>query len=74
VIALPPAALYGTDRIYRVVDSRLESITVEHLGNRQSESGEHLVLVRSEKIVNNDLIITTQLPNAVSGMLVEVKQ
>ena len=74
VVALPPAALYGTDRIYRVMDSRLESITVEHLGNRQSESGEHLVLVRSDKIVNNDLIITTQLPNAVSGMLVEVKQ
>lgn len=74
LIALPPVALYGTDRVYRVVDSRLEAVKVEHFGDRVSEAGEPQVLVRSDLLNAGDQIITTQLPNAVSGMLVEVRE
>lgn len=74
LIPLPPVALYGTDRVYRVNDSRLEAVKVEHFGDRQSETGEPQVLVRSGALQSGDQIITTQLPNAVSGMLVEVRQ
>lgn len=73
LIPLPPVALYGTDRVYRVVDSRLEAVKVEHYGDRQLSSGEPQVLVRSDALNAGDQIITTQLPNAVSGMLVEVR-
>lgn len=74
VIALPPVALYGTDRIYRVSDSRLEAVTVNHLGYRTSEGNQREILIKSDQLEAGDQIITTQLPNAVSGMLVEVKQ
>lgn len=74
LIALPPVALYGTDRVYRVVDSRLEAVKVEHYGDRVKADGSPEVLVRSDKISAGDQIITTQLPNAVSGMLVEVRE
>ena len=74
LIPLPPVALYGTDRVYRVNDSRLEAVKVEHYGDRLSEVGEPQVLVRSTALAAGDEIITTQLPNAVSGMLVEVRQ
>jgi len=59
--------------VYRVVDSRLEAVKVEHYGDRQLSSGEPQVLVRSDALNAGDQIITTQLPNAVSGMLVEVR-
>lgn len=74
LIALPPVALYGTDRVYRVTDSRLEAVSVEHYGDGVSPTGDPLVLIRSEQINLGDTIITTQLPNAVSGMLVEVRE
>jgi len=74
LIPLPPVALYGTDRVYRVTDSRLEAVKVEHYGDRLSDTGEPQVLVRSAALQAGDQIITTQLPNAVSGMLVEVRQ
>jgi len=74
VIALPPVALYGTDRIYRVTDSRLEAVTVNHLGYRTNSDNQREILIKSDQLSAGDTIITTQLPNAVSGMLVEVKQ
>ncbi|NRP56197.1 MULTISPECIES: biotin/lipoyl-binding protein [unclassified Marinobacterium] len=74
VIALPPVALYGTDRIYRVTDSRLEAVTVNHLGYRTNSNDQREILIKSDQLNAGDKIITTQLPNAVSGMLVEVKQ
>lgn len=74
LIALPPVALYGTDRVYRVVDSRLQAVQVEHFGDRVAADGSPQVLVRSAELKAGDQIITTQLPNAVSGMLVEVRE
>ena len=74
VIALPPVALYGTDRIYRVTDARLEAVSVNHLGYRTNSDKKREILIKSDQLNAGDKIITTQLPNAVSGMLVEVKQ
>jgi len=74
LIALPPVALYGTDRVYRVTESRLEAVSVQHYGDGVTAEGDPLVLVRSDQIATGDSIITTQLPNAVSGMLVEVRE
>lgn len=74
LIPLPPVALYGTDRVYRVNDSRLEAVKVQHYGDRLADDGQPQVLVLSDALSAGDQIITTQLPNAVSGMLVEVRQ
>lgn len=74
LLALPPQALYGTDTLYRVEDGNLMALAVEHIGYSRTERGEPLVLVRSDTIKPNDLIITTQLPNAISGLPVKVAE
>ncbi|MBS98958.1 MAG: secretion protein HlyD [Oceanospirillaceae bacterium] len=74
VFALPPTALYGTDRIYRIVDSRLEPVVVTTVGQRRSETGQQQVLVRGRDLAAGDRVITTQLPNAIGGLLVEVAE
>ncbi|MGE0622379.1 MAG: HlyD family secretion protein [Pseudomonadales bacterium] len=82
VVALPVQSLYENDRIYAVAPApgtaagaapefRLEAITVERVGEVQADDGEHRILVRSPAIHQGSRIITTQLPRAISGLLVE---
>ncbi|EAR59787.1 efflux RND transporter periplasmic adaptor subunit [Neptuniibacter caesariensis] len=71
LIALPPQSLYGLDRVYRVTsEGRLEAVKVERIGD-SNETGKPQVLVRSNTISAGDRIITTQLPNAISGLRVK---
>ncbi|RZU98174.1 efflux RND transporter periplasmic adaptor subunit [Spiribacter vilamensis] len=70
-IALPRSALYGNDRVYRVRDGQLERVGVEHLGTTQI-NGMQRVLIRSDELAAGDRVATTQLPNAVSGLRVQV--
>ena len=70
VVALPPQALYGTNRIYRIVDDRLEAIDVERVGDITTDSGKTRILVRSANLQQGDSVVTTQLPNAISGLKV----
>ena len=72
VVALPPVSLYGTNTVYRIEDSRLQILSVDHIGNRTGPEGQRSIIVSSPLLNEGDQIITTQLPNAVSGMLVEV--
>jgi RND family efflux transporter MFP subunit len=67
---LPRDALYGSDRVYRVVDGRLEAVTVAWRGDRRGEGGDHLVVVESTALNDGDRVVTTQLPNAVTGLRV----
>ena len=72
VYSVPVSSIYGTNRIYRVEKTRLTAVNVEKLGV-QIKQGKQFVLVRSEKLAPGDEIITTQLPHAVSGLKVEVR-
>lgn len=71
VVALPIAALYENDRVYAVQDNRLQAIRVERVGELHTETGEYRVLVRSPELIGGRPVITTQLPKAMSGLLVE---
>jgi multidrug efflux pump subunit AcrA (membrane-fusion protein) len=71
VVALPIASLYENDRVYAVEDQRLRAITVERVGELHTADGEYQVLVRSPELAAGRPVITTQLPKAVSGLLVE---
>jgi hypothetical protein len=73
VVAIPALALYGQNRIYRIVEGRLESLAVQRVGEWTNADGTSLTLVRSSKLQNGDDILVTQLPNAVTGLLVEVR-
>ncbi len=70
VVALPPEAIYGSDRVYRLtMDDRLEPVTVQRVGERHYDKNKTLVLVTSGALKAGDLVITTQLPNAMQGLL-----
>lgn len=73
LVALPVQSLYQNNRVYQVVDGRLQSITVDRIGEQESLSGEYQVLVRSSEFVAGQNILTTQLPRAISGLLVSVQ-
>ncbi|WP_207060922.1 efflux RND transporter periplasmic adaptor subunit [Motiliproteus sp. SC1-56] len=69
VLAIPAQALYGTDRVYRIREGRLEPVSVERVGETRRD-GNPRILVRGEQIRSGDAIVTTQLPNAISGLKV----
>jgi len=71
VVTLPLSAIYGSNRIYRIEEGRLQSIDVTILGKQLSSDGEQdRVIIRSKVLKNYDAIATTQLPNAISGLKV----
>lgn len=72
VVALPSDAIYGTDHIYKVVDSRLQRVTITRAGERSTPDGKTQVLVRSPDLVDGERIVVTSLPNAISGLKVIV--
>jgi multidrug efflux pump subunit AcrA (membrane-fusion protein) len=72
VYSVPVSSIYGTDRIYRVENDRLIAVKVEKMG-RQYNDGRQFVLVRSDNLKPGDEVIITQLPLAVSGLKVEVR-
>ena len=73
VVALPELAIYGQSRIYRIVEQRLEALNVSRVGDWTSPTGQRLTLVRSAQLRSGDNILITQLPNAVTGLLVEMR-
>ena len=72
LVALPLEALYGLDRVYVLDDGRMRGVSVERVGETRSGDQGARVLVRSPQLSGGDLIVVTQLPNAVSGLLVNV--
>lgn len=74
VVALPPEALYGRDRIYRLEDGRMAALPVELLGETRLEDGTTRLLLRSPQLRRGDRIIITRLPNAMDGLRVTVAE
>ena len=71
VFAVPYQAIYGNSRIYRVVEGRLQAVDVRSVGQARNGDDQVLVLIRRDEIKSGDLIATTHLPNAVSGLKVK---
>lgn len=72
VVMLPFSALYGTDRVYKSVAGRMQGLTIERVGEYAVPSGEIKILAYSPKLKAGDQIITTQLPNAIEGLKINV--
>lgn len=68
---IPNNALYDSNRVYRLDNDRLEAITIEVVGDYYVGE-ESFLVVRSDDVQSNDSIVTTQLPNAVTGLKVKV--
>lgn len=72
LIALPHEAMYGTGRVYTIdAENRMRPVSVDRVGEWRDADGNALVLIRSEALGEGDTIVTTQLPNALDGLLVE---
>ncbi len=72
VFVLPFSALFGKDRIYLVEHGKLQVKQVQVLGNTW-ENGQSKAILRGE-IPEGAKVMTTQLPNAVSGLKVSVSE
>jgi multidrug efflux pump subunit AcrA (membrane-fusion protein) len=70
--AIPREALYGSDRIYQLLDNRMKSRIVKRIGETRLADNRQLILVQNSELHSGDKIITTQLPNAIDGLLVQV--
>ncbi len=74
VIALPYEALYGSDRVYTLVDGRMKALHVEPIGEWTAPDASVRVLVRTGELQEGDMLIITQLPNAIDGLLVTAQK
>lgn len=73
VIAVPYQAIYGNSTLYLVSEGRLQAVEVASLGQIENEQGQVLLLIQSDRIENGNQIVTTHLPNAVSGLKVRIE-
>ncbi|MBN2647840.1 MAG: biotin/lipoyl-binding protein [Thiotrichales bacterium] len=73
VVAVPFSAIYGNDRVYVVVDQRLQAVAVEIKGELMRE-GKAMALIRGEALRDGQKLLVTHLPNAIDGLkVVEVQ-
>ncbi len=79
LIKVPYQAMYGTDRLYKIVDSRLKLVKAETIGEYLSQTNQKIdnsaqqsqLLIRSDDLQSGDTILVTHLPNAFTGLKVE---
>lgn len=72
VFAVPYSALYGADRIYVVDKGLLQIKHVKNLGETRID-GQSMVLLRGD-VAEGAQVMTTHLPNAISGLKVSVME
>jgi multidrug efflux pump subunit AcrA (membrane-fusion protein) len=71
-VAIPFSAIYGADSVYIMTDdSRMQRVPVQRIGEARSENGERHLLIASDQLKSGMRLITTHLPNAVTGLKVE---
>lgn len=73
LIAIPFSALYGADSVYIMTDDdRMQRVTVQRVGEALSENGERRLLIASDHLIPGMRLITTHLPNAITGLKVKL--
>ncbi len=70
-VPVPYAAVYGGNRIYKLVAGRMKGVQVESLGNFYDEQGNEQLLVRSPELTAGEQLVVTHLPNAIDGLSAE---
>lgn len=73
-LAVPYQALHGGNRLYLLEDGRMRGIEVQALGSVIDDLGEERLLVASEEINGDAFVVTTHLPNAITGLRAEAAQ
>jgi len=71
VYAIPANVLYEGQLVFRVISGKLQGVPVSSLGQLQKD-GDTWYLVKSEHLANSELLLNTRLPNASTGLNVNV--
>lgn len=69
-VAIPYTALFGGGQVYRIEAGRLHALAVQVLGDAGGRASS--LLVKSPVLKQGDLLLATHLPNAMTGLKVEV--
>lgn len=75
VVTAPRQALYGSNKMFKVVDGKLAAVTVQLAGRTFTNGdggGDDRLLVRSAQLADGDLLVVSALPNAVHGLPVRI--
>ena len=73
-VVLSPDSLYGQDRVYRVLDNRLQLVSVRRLGQLTDDNHRQMLIVAGDVFAAGDQILNSRLPQAVNGLEVKVVQ
>ena len=68
---MPVYALYENQTVYRIDEQRLQAVHYETVGDYMATDNELRVLIRSAEIKAGDQLLASQLPRAITGLLVE---
>ena len=69
-ITVPREALYGTDRLYKIIDNRLHVVAVNVVGEQRSEDESGRLILRSDALNEGDRVLVTKFANAMEGLRV----
>ncbi|MCU7939145.1 MAG: HlyD family efflux transporter periplasmic adaptor subunit [gamma proteobacterium symbiont of Bathyaustriella thionipta] len=82
MIKVPYQVMYGSERLYQIKDSRLQAVKVKTIGehfdsgsvseNQSEQALESQLLIESDALNTGDIILSTHLPNAFTGLKVEI--
>ncbi|HIG44482.1 MAG: HlyD family efflux transporter periplasmic adaptor subunit [bacterium] len=67
---VPVQSMYGHDRVFVIMNDRLQGVNVDRVGELRDEKGFLNVLIRSPEISDGIPIVTSQLSNAITGLKV----
>ncbi|MDE0309687.1 MAG: biotin/lipoyl-binding protein [Acidiferrobacterales bacterium] len=68
--AIPYRAVFGLDRVYKIEAGALKSVTIKRHG-QVFRNGTSLVVATSDGLTDGDVLVTTQLTNAIDGLKVK---
>lgn len=71
VLSMPIYALYENQTVYRIDEQRLQAVRYETIGDYVTADNELRTLIRSDEIDAGDQLLASQLPRAITGLLVE---
>lgn len=72
VVVVPPDAIYNGNRVYVVIDGALEPREVNQVGMRIEDDGSHAIILDGSNFSPDEDILTSRLPQAVSGLQVQI--
>lgn len=74
-VVIPFSALYGADTVYLMdQDDRMRRVQVQRIGEAVGAGGERQLLVAGDALTPGARLITTHLPNAMTGLKVTVAE